>query len=171
MEDRRLGARPALRGTDDAPSDRSDTARKPSRLGRTLRELPRGRAGTDFTARVLSRLDDPPRRRPSPLAAVGVAAAAALALLLAAGPLRPGAGRDEGRRLRAAEARRVLEELRREHRALESDIDALARDEPVLYLGGDEEVDLVVDLSRVPVVPMSPGTSGAALAGRRNNGP
>ncbi len=130
------------------------------RLETTLRELPRARAGDDFTARVLARLDAPARRRPMPLARLamaGLAAAAALALALSAGPLRPGDGGGRERRLRADEARRLLEELRREHRALASELETLAAEEPVLYLGGDEEVDLVVDLSRVPVIPVSTG--------------
>lgn len=117
---------------------------------RTLRALPRERVGTDFTARLLARLDDPaPRRRP--IAALAVAAAAAALIIgIAAGPLRSGRGREGESRIEAAEARRLLEELRREHRALESEIEALAERPPVLYLGGDDEVDLVVDLSRVP---------------------
>jgi hypothetical protein len=146
------------------------------RLETPLRELPRARAGADFTARVLARLDEPPRRRPphpiplGRLAMAGLAATAALVVALAAGPLRPGAGEGAQRRLRAAEARRLLEELRREHRALASELDALAEEEPVLYVGGDEEVDLVLDLSRVPVLPVSPGAGAAALAGRRTGG-
>ncbi|HEX5761336.1 MAG TPA: hypothetical protein VF121_19290 [Thermoanaerobaculia bacterium] len=121
------------------------------RLERILATLPRERAGADFTARLLARLDDPPRH-PFRLAAVGLAAAAAaLAVAAAAGPLRPGRNDPAAEsRIEAAEARRLLEELRREHRALESEIEALAAAPPVLYLGGDDEVDLVVDLSRVP---------------------
>jgi hypothetical protein len=131
-----------------------------------LRELPRERAGADFTARVLARLDEPPPRRRLPLAAIGVAAAAALGLALVAGPLRTGGERAESRREAAAEARRLLEELQREHRALASELDALAAEPPVIYLGGDEEVDLVLDLSRVPAA-APPEVRGASLAGDR----
>lgn len=142
------------------------------RLERTLRDLPRERAAEDFTARALARLDAPrPSRARLPLATAGVAVAAALTVALVAGRLGPADHGEAGRRVTsrradAAEARRMLEDLRREHRALASELDALAADEPVLYLGSDEEVDLVVDLSRVPMQPMS-SVRGAAFAGDR----
>ncbi len=139
------------------------------RLGRTLRELPRERAKDDFTARVLARLDAPRRRRRLPLATLGAAAAAALGLALIAGPLRT-AEREESRRQAAAEARRLLEELRRDHQALATELEALAEEPPLIYLGGDDEVDLVLDLSRVPAAP--PGAvRGAASAGERTPRP
>jgi hypothetical protein len=135
------------------------------RLDRALRALPPERARPDFTARVLARLDAPPRPRRLPLALAG-ATAAALALALAAGHVRSTAGTRE----RAAEARRLLEELRREHRALAHDLDALAEEPPVLYLGGDDELDLVLDLSRVP--PARPeGDRGTEPASNRTSGP
>jgi hypothetical protein len=54
-----------------------------------------------------------------------------------------------GRRIvPAAEARKVLRELRSEHDSLKQELQTLSQP-PVVYVGGDEEVDLVVDLSRV----------------------
>jgi hypothetical protein len=53
--------------------------------------------------------------------------------------------------LRAARVRRMLAQIRSEHGRLESDLRRLrqAGREPVLYVGGDEQVDLIVDLGRV----------------------
>lgn len=53
--------------------------------------------------------------------------------------------------LRAQRVRRMLAQIRSEHGRLESDLRRLrqADREPVLYVGGDERVDLIVDLGRV----------------------
>lgn len=114
-------------------------------VGPLLRELPRERAREGFTARVLARLDAPapsPWRQPR-----FVFATAALAAVVAsAGILQVHAGRQEA--LRTAEARRMLQELRSEHESLKQELQSLSQP-PVVYVGGDEEVDLVVDLSRV----------------------
>lgn len=114
-------------------------------VGPLLRELLREHAREGFTARVLARLDAP---EPKPwLQPRLVFAAAALgAVMASAGILQVHAGRQEA--LRTAEARKVLRELRSEHDSLKQELQTLSQP-PVVYLGGDEEVDLVVDLSRV----------------------
>lgn len=117
-------------------------------LGRLLGELPRERAREGFTARVMARLDAPPPRIPKPWRQPRLvfAAAALAAVVASAGILQVHAGRQEA--LRAAEARKVLREIRSEHDSLKQELRSLSQP-PVVYLGGDETVDLVVDLSRV----------------------
>lgn len=118
-------------------------------LGPLLRELPRERAREGFTARVLARLDAPSELKPwrhSLRYRLVFATATLAAVVASAGILQVHAGRQEA--LRAAEARRMLRELRSEHDSLKQELQSLSRP-PVVYLGGDEEVDLVVDLSRV----------------------
>ncbi len=117
------------------------------RLGDLLRELPREHARPGFTARVLERLEAPaPARRPS---ARLVLAAAALVFLTAvsAGLL---IDRQSGAResLEAARAQRILQDLRAEHERLERELRELSQP-PVVYIGGNEEVDLVLDLGQV----------------------
>ena len=114
------------------------------RLTSALAALPEVRAGERFTARVLARLDDPPRRAAIPRWAY--AAIAASLLVIAA------IGFDSWRERRAiAAAHRALAEIRREHREIADELNRLqAGGEPaVVYLGGDDDVDLVVDVSRV----------------------
>lgn len=117
-------------------------------LSRLLRELPPEPAREGFTARVLARLDARPEpsawRRPR-LILAGFAAAALMAVLTFAGILQV---REHRAEMRKAEARRILQELRTEHDSLQRELRALSS-EPVVYLGGNERVDLVVDLSRV----------------------
>lgn len=117
------------------------------RLGELLRELPREQARHGFTARVLARLDGAPAAvRPAWLRPAAVAAA--LVLALAAIPLGIHFGRpSEPDR---AEAARILRELRAEHQRLELELKNLSPEAPVLYLGGDENVQLILDVSRVP---------------------
>ena len=128
------------------------------RLTQALQELPRERASHGFTGRVLARLDEPEKRplmlglpRLS-LASVGAIAAAVLLLAVGLGARQwtaPAGSGDE-----AAEARALLEEIRAEHERLERELTELeAAGAPVLYLGGDERVDLVLDLGRVPERP------------------
>ena len=114
-------------------------------LGPLLRDLPRERARAGFTARVMARLDDPapkPWRQPR----LVFATAALAAVVASAGILQVHSGRQEA--LRNAEARRMLQELRSEHDSLKQELQSLS-EPPVVYVGGDEEVDLVVDLSRI----------------------
>ncbi|MFL6201697.1 MAG: hypothetical protein ACJ76J_21200 [Thermoanaerobaculia bacterium] len=115
-------------------------------VGPLLRELPRERAREGFTARVVARLDASPAPKSWRQPRLVLAVAALAAVAASAGILQVHAGRQEA--LRTAEARKVLRELRSEHDSLKQELRSLSRP-PVVYLGGDEEVDLVVDLSRV----------------------
>jgi hypothetical protein len=124
-------------------------------VGRLLRELPRERASDGFTARVLNRLDHPDdgapaRRAPARLRWAAVTAAA---LLLSIGSFLEWRDQRQTAALLedATEARQLLEELRVEHDRLSRDLRSLEDpDAPeVIYLGGDETMDLVVDLGRV----------------------
>jgi hypothetical protein len=116
-------------------------------IGAALRNLPRERAGADFTARVLARLDHPFRRRPRlalRLALGAAALAAAVALPLAFDHSRPASRPDRAARLEA---------LLREQERLVAEVEALKLlsegSAPVVYLGGDEETDLLLDLDRL----------------------
>ena len=131
-------------------------------LDRLLGELPRETAGPYFTARVLARLDEPrptERRRPFGFPAIPIAAALGLAALLAVTAFGPHAGSGDGRGELASrdEARRLLAEIRAEHERLATDLAALREErsagERVVYLGGDEKIDLMVDLARVRDLP------------------
>jgi hypothetical protein len=120
-------------------------------LGRLLRELPRETARPGFTQCVLARLDEPAQSAASPLAwrlRLATAAITTMALLVVAGA---GVVRHEQSReaARAAEARRLLQEIRAEHDRIEQELHSLD-EPPVIYLGGDERLDLVVDLDRIP---------------------
>ena len=132
-----------------------------------LRRLPAETASEAFTTRVLARLDDTAPRpwilRLTPLA--GMLLLAAVALPTAwhlmnpdsrtrpqAAAAAPAAGVD-----RAAQRARVLEELaalQAERKRFDQEwrqYRSLARGvEPVLYLGGNEKVDVLLDLRRVP---------------------
>lgn len=113
------------------------------RVTEILRELPREQARPGFTTRVLARLDEPqPRWRWQPRLAV---AAFAAVLVLTLGVAWQ---QQREQALRKAEAKRLLEELRAEHSQLEQELREIA-EPPVIYLGGDEDVDLVVDMGRV----------------------
>lgn len=119
------------------------------RIGELLRELPRERARSGFTVRVLERLDAGEAGRPAlhwrPVAAFAAAALAAVAI--PAGILMDRTA--DRKAIQAAEARQILEEIRAEHSRLAAELEGLA-EPPVLYLGGDENVDFVLDLRRVP---------------------
>jgi hypothetical protein len=175
---------PALHSRD--PGDPGD-----DEIRRALADLPRQEAPEGFTAAVLRRLDEPPRRRSAPFdrwpLAGGALAATTAVLVLAIvswprlGPPAPspqasggpsagepattgaaaaGMGATETPIETAAvqkvaleaarEARTALERLRREHRRLEQDLRSLGAftgdGSGVIYLGGDESLDLVLDL-------------------------
>jgi hypothetical protein len=121
------------------------------RLGDLLRELPSEQARPGFTARVLNRLDAPEHRRSLPRLALATALAVVLAIT--AGVLVD-ARRDA---LEAARDRQALQEIRAEHGRLEREIQDLSQP-PVVYLGGNENVDLVLDLGTTG------GTEGAKPA-------
>lgn len=115
-------------------------------LDQMLSELPREHAREGFTARVLARLDSrldrdtqaPAWRRPR----LVFATAALVVVMASAGVLQYRADQ------RQAEVRRVLRELRSEHDSLKHEFESLSAP-PVVYVGGNDQVDLVVDLSRV----------------------
>lgn len=120
-------------------------------VGRLLRELPRETARPGFTQRVLARLDEPARSTAPHGAwrlrlAVATMAAVVVALVASAGVARYEHARDAARK---AEARRLLQEIRAEHDRIERELQSLA-EPPVVYVGGDERMDLVVHLDRVP---------------------
>jgi hypothetical protein len=73
------------------------------------------------------------------------AAAAVVALVVAGGALRVEHSREAAR---TAEARRMLQEIRAEHDRIKDELRSLS-EPPVVYLGGDERVDLVVGLDKV----------------------
>jgi hypothetical protein len=118
------------------------------RLRDALRGLPAPGPGPAFTARVMARLAAAPARAPRRVPAW---AAAAAAVVLAAGLLL--GGRAVVREQRNAALRSETEELARELEALRQ---AAERPAPVLYLGGTEEVDLVLDLSTLPLAAAVP---------------
>jgi hypothetical protein len=116
-------------------------------LREALRSLPRERAGADFTSRGPGLFRGRPAWR-------AVAAAATLAgLLAAAGGVTlsrfgrpPDAAPPAGRRAR-------LERLQAERARLAAELQDLKQmadtTDPVIYLGGDDRVDLVLDVGRL----------------------
>ena len=112
-----------------------------------LKALPRDRAPLGFTRRVVERLDEEPRRTASLLPGWAVAVATTAALLLAVTPfvLRPSGD--------SQRADGEIERLQQERQRVLSEIESLrqraARPLPVVYLGGDEKVDLVLDLDEL----------------------
>jgi hypothetical protein len=118
-------------------------------LGRLLRELPAERARTGFTPRLLARLDaaPPARARWQPRLAAAMAMAAVV-MAIAAGTVQH--ERIEAQRAaRVARATELLRELRAEHGQIKKELAALPDEPPVLYIGGNEEMDLVVDMGEV----------------------
>ena len=129
-------------------------------LQRALASLPRQEVSADFTAVVLGRISERPsaRRRTWHLA---TAAAILLALLVG--------GREAWyRRERQQEVERFVA-LQAEYVALQAEVRRLrsltesAR--PVVVLGGDSEVDLMVDLSRLSTVQLAGGPGPRAREG------
>jgi hypothetical protein len=112
-------------------------------VSRLLRELPREEPSFDFKSRVLAKVDarrGRGRRRRAPvLAWVG---AALLGLFLSQGYLRE--------RYQRSKAAARVRELRNEYRQLQTELEkirTLTRElEPVLDLGGTEDVEFVFDL-------------------------
>ncbi len=111
-------------------------------LREALQALPRERASEGFTAGVLRRLEpQEPRRGP-----LWLAFAAMLAATLIGGALLQRGV--ESRRAVASTERLLV--LQAEHRQLSRELAVLARQaRPLLHLGGDEQVDLVLDLGRL----------------------
>lgn len=139
-----------------APSERE--------LERLLSELPRVSASPGFSRRVLAELDAPagPRRGRGWLltaAAAAIALAVGLMLMPRARPQPPigtQSAQTQSAQIQSAQvAGAQTRALEREHRLLMEELEALKaslRDRepaPVLYLGGTEGLDLVLDLEPV----------------------
>ena len=119
------------------------TAMNDGDVGNLLKKLPRHEVSPEFTERVMERLDEPA------LVRRGRVFAGACALLLA---VWLGAVVLEERNERRETAER-LEMMRDEYRALEVALEELrslaSEAQPVLDLGGTEQVDFVFDLRRL----------------------
>lgn len=106
-----------------------------------LSDLPRTGASDGFTERTLARIDAAPRETSN---ARRFAAAAAIALAVLSGAI----GHHEWRERQRAEA------LREEHRRIAAELQQLKEEaseyQPVVYLGGDEKADYVLDLRTPP---------------------
>ncbi len=116
-------------------------------LQRALASLPRQEVSADFTAAVLGRIAERPRARAR---AWRLATAAAILLALLVG------GREAWYRREHQQEVERFAALQAEYEALQNEVRRLRRlavsARPVVVLGGDSEVDLMVDLSRLPAV-------------------
>ena len=110
-------------------------------LKTALESLPRERAGIGFTAGVLRRIEQPSPRF-FPVRWTVLTAAATIVLALGFG----------WREWRHRQAEQHLQVLLAEKHDLEVEMQVLRRlsreARPVIYLGGNEKVDLVLDLAR-----------------------
>ncbi|MEM8962811.1 MAG: hypothetical protein AAGD38_15105 [Acidobacteriota bacterium] len=117
------------------------------RVGELLRSLPAVEASPGFTRRVLARLDQPATAsRPTHGGMWRWATAALLVLLVAMGGWQLHGIHEQQQR------QAELDELRQEYLALRAEVDELQRlrDElPVFYLGGTDDVDLVLDVANL----------------------
>ncbi len=118
-------------------------------VGNLLRELPKQKASSGFTSRLMKKLPEtlpekPPSvhqwRRPA------FAVAAAAVLILAASSAWDYWREAQGR----AEAAQRVETLRNEYESLQKELEELkalaAESQPVLSLGGTQQVDFLMDL-------------------------
>ncbi len=138
------------------------------RLDEVLNTIPAERARPDFTRQVLARLDAPEGREASRWASLfaprwllATASAAVLALALGAMWRHEATPRNP---LPPTEAEAALSEIRAEHARLRQELESLTGhasnpDQGVVYLGGNENVDLVVDLGQVPQAPQGVSTA------------
>lgn len=127
----------------------------PDPLDELLQDLPRIQVSDGFTGRVLAGLAGRPRRA-TKSGAVGWAVVAALLLV----GLLIGGRQIEQQHAAGARATRAAE-LLSEHESLQQDLArlrSLAEEErPVMYLGGTDQIDLVLDLTSVErPVPLAP---------------
>jgi hypothetical protein len=135
-------------------------------LSRLLRELPREDPSFDFTHRVLARVESvsarKPRRRVVTLAMVG---ASLLGALLAQGYVRE--------RYQRSQAAARVRELRDEYRELQTELEkirSLTRElEPVLDLGGTQDVEFVFDLRHLDKPRERRGAAGAVPVSRETS--
>ena len=134
-------------------------------LRAALRGLPAATPGPMFTARVLARLDR--SERPTRLRRRSIPAwltAAATMAVIVGGVW----GAAVGRQAWQQEKRRAA--LRAESAALARELaelhEQVAAPAPVLYLGGNEQVDVVLDVSSLPIAAAAP-RAGAGLGSAR----
>jgi hypothetical protein len=117
------------------------------RLTRELEALPRERASDGFTRRVMSNLHRPPKRR-APAWGYRLAAAATVIILLVV-PMslrRWSMSIDTGDEAVLAEIEAVRSEKARIERELQALRTQRATEAPVVHLGGNEDVNLVLDV-------------------------
>jgi hypothetical protein len=120
-------------------------------IKRLLRDLPNVPVSNDFTEKVLRRLDEPPKARGLRSPRLALAGLAAIVVIgVAASGISLKALRARYERSRAAER---VEALREEYRTLQTELDKLRRLtdelEPVIDLGGTEDVDFVFDMRQL----------------------
>ena len=146
------------------------TAMNDDDLATLLKKLPRREASSEFTSRVMERLDEPapPPCRPTHVPRAWVFAGACAALIggVWLGAVVPNDHDERNERRETAErldldsAERLdldpaerFKMMRDEYRALEVELEELrflaSEAQPVLDLGGTEQVDFVFDLRRL----------------------
>jgi hypothetical protein len=135
-------------------------------LSRLLRELPREEPSFDFTNRVLARVDGVSGRKPRKrAAALALAGAALLGAVLSQGYVRE--------RYQRSQAAARVRELRHEYRELQSELEkirTLTRElEPVLDLGGTQDVEFVFDLRHLARQREGQGAAGAVPVSRETS--
>ncbi len=116
-------------------------------LTRALRSLPRDQARPGFAEAVRRRLEERNHRRSFAVAPLRLAVAAACLLLLVLGARE---WRHHHQRQQTAARLAALES---ESRILAAELESLRRQltmaEPVVYLGGNNDLDLVLDLAQL----------------------
>jgi hypothetical protein len=119
---------------------------KDRRVDELIRTLPKERASEEFTSRVLDRLKGETVTKRRGRLILGMATAAVLLAVASVGILR-------WQQAEKAELREEIATLRAEHQALSEELSRVmeqsARVHPVLYLGGDDRTDYVLDMNKL----------------------
>ncbi|HEV8241247.1 MAG TPA: hypothetical protein VGS57_17920 [Thermoanaerobaculia bacterium] len=140
--------------------------RRDDRLRAALRALPAATPGPGFTTRVLARLDrSEGPARPRRVSIPAWVTAAATMVVIVGGVWGAAVGRqawqhEKRRAALRAESAAIARELAELH-------EQVAAPAPVLYLGGNEQVDVVLDVSSLPIAAAGPGVGAALGAGKR----
>ena len=126
------------------------TAMNDDDVGTLLKKLPRHEASPEFTERVMERLDEPaPRATHAPRPWVLAGACGVLIGIWLGAVVIQERNESHGRR----ETAERLEAMRDEYRSLEVELEELrslaSEAQPVLELGGTEQVDFIFDLRRL----------------------